>query len=887
MREELRRFHEFHDLTLPEWGPYSKKYFGISHLSDRETGMRFDFTVVPAVYRRQLGVPDALRPAGYLPWSGSPDLESYGYRQQLEAKDRLYADIRFTRLADHARLVECRCENRSDLPTAFGVHFLSALVAPPEKRVEPVLPEGVAWLDALDHAGLEWAKLRPRDNLVYDALRRGEVRLSGAVRGGCVGQDWGLEAGDRLTFQLPSPVSGPVELALRCRVMAGRTVELVVNGVTVSPVGNGEWEVVEFQLPELASGMLTLVSQGGAECRIDGIAVGPGAGRTAFVEASQAITPKIAAGPVSNSRILSYDSVAPVYGILWSFDSDFVRHYRAKSMMDVLLYDDGVHQPFFGNLSLHNGEEEWVDAVMQPLTAGPGESATVYAVVCSGSRAEVEAALRDAAGRRAEFPAITEAARRNDFAAVSTAAGEAYRFSRERLAAVTLTNVVYPTYFKGRNVRHHTPGRRWNCLYTWDSGFIGLGLLELGTRLAAENLNAYLTEPEDDECAFIHHGSPVPVQFYLFAELLNRTGDCELAACFYPKLRHYYRFMAGRAPSSTMRGKKRDTLIRSWDYFYNSGGWDDYPPQLHVHKHHLLDTAPAVGSSHVIRAAKILRSVAAELGITDDFAMYDSDIADLSALLQSASWDDGAGSFSYVRHDGSDRPCGLLRHESGVNFDLGLDGASPLLAGICTPEQKAALWARLESPEHCWTEFGLSTVDRAAPYYRNDGYWNGSIWMPHQWFFWKAALDDGRADFAWKIAHTALSVYEREVADSYGCYEHITIAAGRGGGWHHFSALSCPVLCWFGAYFEPGRLTGGLDAAIRNLETGESRWSAEISVGGRPEEGVSTFVAVTGTEGWSVEYGGKACPVRTRIAGTLEFDLPRGSSGALVLHRFP
>ena len=39
MREELCRFYDFHDLTLPEWGPYSKQFFGISHLSDRETGM--------------------------------------------------------------------------------------------------------------------------------------------------------------------------------------------------------------------------------------------------------------------------------------------------------------------------------------------------------------------------------------------------------------------------------------------------------------------------------------------------------------------------------------------------------------------------------------------------------------------------------------------------------------------------------------------------------------------------------------------------------------------------------------------------------------------------------------------------------------------------------
>ena len=49
---DLHRLDGFHDLTLPEWGPYSKKYFVISHLAHRENGMRFDFTVAPAIYRR-------------------------------------------------------------------------------------------------------------------------------------------------------------------------------------------------------------------------------------------------------------------------------------------------------------------------------------------------------------------------------------------------------------------------------------------------------------------------------------------------------------------------------------------------------------------------------------------------------------------------------------------------------------------------------------------------------------------------------------------------------------------------------------------------------------------------------------------------------------------
>ena len=34
------------------------------------------------------------------------------------------------------------------------------------------------------------------------------------------------------------------------------------------------------------------------------------------------------------------------------------------------------------------------------------------------------------------------------------------------MIATTLTNVVYPIYTKRSYIRHNTPGRWWDCLYT-------------------------------------------------------------------------------------------------------------------------------------------------------------------------------------------------------------------------------------------------------------------------------------------------------------------------------------------------------------------------------------------------------------------------------------
>ncbi len=55
-------------------------------------------------------------------------------------------------------------------------------------------------------------------------------------------------------------------------------------------------------------------------------------------------------------------------------------------------------------------------------------------------------------------------------------------------------------------IRHYTPGRWWDSLYTWDSGFIGLGLAELDPDRAVDTLNAYLTAQDTEDAAFIHHG---------------------------------------------------------------------------------------------------------------------------------------------------------------------------------------------------------------------------------------------------------------------------------------------------------------------------------------------------------------------------------------------
>ena len=237
-----------------------------------------------------------------------------------------------------------------------------------------------------------------------------------------------------------------------------------------------------------------------------------------FAPAPSATLPSLARG--NRSLLLQYPSVETAYGLRWSEDETLVRRYAVDDFNHTLLYEDSVRQTHLPlEFFERGGSDCHAEAFLQPLRVEPRADRWLYAVVADGSPAELPARL--AAFDFARAPEFLREAETHFVAGPQSP----LRFSQERMAAVLLSNVVYPTYFCGRHVRHHTPGRLWNSLYTWDSGFIGLGLLEIDTRRAVENLNAYLTAPGDPDNAFVHHGSPVPVQLYLLYELWNRIGD--------------------------------------------------------------------------------------------------------------------------------------------------------------------------------------------------------------------------------------------------------------------------------------------------------------------------------------------------------------------------
>ncbi|MFY0653798.1 MAG: hypothetical protein JXQ96_17285 [Cyclobacteriaceae bacterium] len=885
-----------HDLKLPDWGPYTKKYIGVSHIPKVEEGIRFDLSVFPGFYRRKVDVPNVFFESGFHPWEASPNLDYFSFRHELEWKDRVYTDVSYSKINENARLVRMECVNNTEYDQSIVMHMMSSIHFPsireynpntPLKHSEIKLPNNAIWVDGLDYTEIKYAEPDPRDQLVYDGKLRGEIRDHGLVNGSGLGKNFGGQAGDNVSYsgRVGQSVKNPV-LWFRYKVDKEKQAELefsgLVNKVIVFP-GNGGFQEISIPLQEVTTGdyHLTIISKANIPIVIDGYVIVAEEDMT-DIEVSTVdwnYVPEILKGPLENSIILKYENTDQYYGIAWDYEDFEIRKWNYKDLSDDFRQKVNSHS----DTEFSNGTNgHFTNIFLRPINIKANSTKVIDAMVCTGNKKQVENFLKnETQGMNVE--SIYQNARKNLYQYDAVPAGEKYLFSNRRMAATTITNVVYPVYTQRQYIRHHAPGRWWDCLYTWDAGFIGIGLAQQNIQRGVESLNAYLNET-DEQSAFIHHGTPLPVQHYLFQELWNKTQSDEMLANYYPKLKRYYEFLSGKNGSSSTRMKSN--LIRTWDYFYNSGGWDDYPPQHHLRQHPSMykNVTPVVSTSHAIRIAKILEMAADHLKLKQDVKSYAVDISRMSESLQKNSWDAESGYFGYVVHDENGETTDILKYNDKVNFNMGLDGASPLVSGICTEEQKEQLLKHLKTKGEIWSDVGLSAVDQSAPYYSNEGYWNGTVWMPHQWFFWKTMLDLGEADFAFKIADTALNLWKREVESTYNCSEHFVIETGRGAGWHQFSGLSTPVLSWFNAYYQQGILTTGFNAWIqqKNFSDSNDSLEAKLKVFADKNDSFSVVACLNPDFSYDVYWNDKKVEYKELNKGTLSITV-KGKATAGIL----
>ena len=265
-----------------------------------------------------------------------------------------------------------------------------------------------------------------------------------------------------------------------------------------------------------------------------------------------------------------------------------------------------------------------------------------------------------------------------------------------------------------------------------------------------------------------------------------------------------------------------------------------------------------------------MKMVASSLGRDEDIKVYDADIEYSTRALNELAWDEESGYFGYTEYDENGNVKGIMRTDDGENFNKGMDGIYPLVAGAVRGKRKERLIEHIKNPNEMWSQAGISAVDMSAGYYFDDGYWNGNVWMSHQWFVWKTMLDNGETDFAFDIAKTALDMWKDETDFSYNTYECFGIKTKRGGWFHNFGGLSAPICIWANAYFKPETVTTGFDIWTDYQKTTNN--SAEISFKYFGDnEKYSMIVTLSDKHSYKAYLDGKEISFIERNKGSLEF----------------
>ena len=204
-----------------------------------------------------------------------------------------------------------------------------------------------------------------------------------------------------------------------------------------------------------------------------------------------------------------------------------------------------------------------------------------------------------------------------------------------------------------------------------------------------------------------------------------------------------------------------------------------------------------------------------------------------------------------------------------------MDGIYPIVAGVVTDSQRDRILGHLKSDDEMFSPVGISAVDKTASYYITNGYWNGNVWLSHQWFVWKTMLDLGETDFAFRIAETALKSWKREVEYSYYTFEMFNITSGRGGWFHNFGGLSTPVNIWTNAYYKPKTLSTGLDIMVMNssFNMDATEFNCNLKYYGNNEKYSVIVVMTDKKDDYNATVNGENANVFIRDKGIVEITI--------------
>lgn len=920
-------------LNLPAWGPYSRHYMGISRIvTDGRQKQMIDFTLVPATMRGKAIIPDVNFDSGYHPWSATPDFSYYAIRYDLQDKDTEYCQAEYYTTTQGC-LMKMNFVNHSTADkeysaTCFAVQRL-------HERAEVTLQPCEYWIGAENYETLVFSPpaeiLGKGENyetfchLNYlsmgrDGLRRGVTIEENLVDSAGLGnrlipsstdylaiernRTFLMNAGTRIAWKadgqkhqyahMRCSMAGIQQLVLRFSDgMQDRTI--VLNSAEM-PASENELACIRIPLSksEVHTISVQVEAVHGEEKKgflIDGFLL------TDQEQVSDRFTcrqmpPRFQVHRFPNTKgvaltteRLPHVTVAmvseherpvppPPYSDctvtnVYNYDLSGSRILRKLNNDSLLNW--GIH-----NCQIHgDGRNHFSGYHAAPIVVRAGQMRTVYmALVCAETDLSPEKAIAQAQKILLHKEAIEHTARALHAQWMHRQQERVwpndYAFSQERLMCNLLTNVTFPVYIKDGFFRTYTPGKRWGGLFTWDSGILGIGLSEYAPEHAIEILQQYFADPQDQDIDAVLHGTQLPLHIYLLFHLYQKTGDKNLLRTFYPCAKKYYQYFAGISPLSSY-DKFHSGLLCPFEDGYNVEGIDDYPPQHYAGILGMYDRiSPVCTSAHAIRTGKLMALMAQEAGYEDDVTAFQAWNTYLAEALQRDAWDERSGYFSYVWNE--PRKKLWYDEQETVNFNMGIDGASAILTGTLTEEQNRRIRDHLLTEGEMWTPYGITSVDLTAPYARRDGYWNGKVWIPHQWFFYKALITEGMGEDALRIAQTALEVWNRSVCDTYNCYEQFCTMTGMGEGCHNFGGLSAPVAAFYYDLFEKGRIVPGFDSLAHDIRIRKSGLTFTLSTPHRTK-GTGVLVNVGEPGSYQIKWKDQ-CETLQTIGHVLPIHIP-------------
>jgi hypothetical protein len=356
---------------------------------------------------------------------------------------------------------------------------------------------------------------------------------------------FGNEAGDKVVYRpwLKRNFVNAI-LVWRFKLDKGENISFKMAGTVRREIifqGTGTFSTVAVSLGKLNAGECEFIftSTGGAGLALNGFALVEknDVDQLNFIPKPWHQVPEINSANASGGLILKYQDATNSYGFKLAMPLAGHRQLKWRDLDAAFGTEPGPNTTarIFGDLRrgrAGDSDSLFIHAFSKPFTIAPNSQQVIYGLICEGTDAQVRHSLAEFNPNSSRNERIYLSAKKKKFIPASTPSGEEFKFSQRLMAATTLTNVVYPLYTQRNYIRHCAPGKSWDCLYTWDAGFTGLGLLEIDLQSAIEVLYAYTTPP-GAQSAFILHGTPLPVQIFLFYELWNRTQSRELLEYFY------------------------------------------------------------------------------------------------------------------------------------------------------------------------------------------------------------------------------------------------------------------------------------------------------------------------------------------------------------------